>query len=183
MPANATALDPEALAAMEDKYTILLQMRRRRDTGENTDRATLAQLSQRFPGALRELDRNRAAALQERLEIVQAVREGRLPPPDWLAWIWNYHRLLSAALAVRLAAAGVLSAPLSTRANHRLDPSERRLIQTMAEKQTGVSIDAEFLMLALAPPDGRLAPTVLSTVAAQFGTTAAQVGDTLFPPR
>jgi len=146
-------LDDAALAALEEKYRMLVALRRRKDQGGENKPASLAETARRYPGALRELDRNSDEVLQSRLQTVCAVRTGQRPCPDWLQWIFVYHKELDAALAIKRG------------------------------EQPGQLRDAAFVRLARKPPQGRLAPAIIARVAQQFGVSPHTVADTLFPPR
>jgi hypothetical protein len=93
----APDLDAVGLQALAEKYSALLQAREYRDAGGSTAKDRLAALAKRFPGALRELDRNPADVLRMRLHEVQAALSGG-PTPRWAHWVWTYHHLLAHAL-------------------------------------------------------------------------------------
>jgi len=94
----APELDAAGLRSLAEKYTALLNARERRDAGGSISKAQLAALAKRFPGALRELDRNPAETLQRRLNEVEAALSGD-PTPVWAQWVWTYHHLLAKELA------------------------------------------------------------------------------------
>jgi len=98
----------ETLAALEEKYALLEQLRAEREqaaaeglgrfAGEAAERRRerMRAVAGRFPGALRELDVLTAAQLRHRREVVQAVRAGA-PSPRWLEATALLHRWLKEA--------------------------------------------------------------------------------------
>ncbi len=105
MKATATAtFDAAGLVALAEKYEALASLRRAHDRGEPApDKATLRRLTERFPGALYELDTlplaeidGRAAALRD-----AAARFGEAERPAWMGWMWRYHVLVREDLARR----------------------------------------------------------------------------------
>jgi len=95
---NVPPLDAGALQALAEKYALLLHARRCRDAGGSISRRELAAIASRFPGALRELDRNSETALRERLMAVESAQIGAAVP-EWLNWVWTYHHRLAMALS------------------------------------------------------------------------------------
>jgi hypothetical protein len=97
-------LGVEELRALARKYRALVALRARRDGGEGGREVTaqLRALAGEFPGCLRELDTLGAEELSRRAQAVErAAAENGGRPEDWMAWIWDYHRLMRAALALR----------------------------------------------------------------------------------
>jgi hypothetical protein len=177
---QGSGLDPEGLPpdanelrALAAKYRALLDLRRRRDTaGSNNDdgREGLQELSAQYPGCLRELDTLGAAEIERRAEGADAAAGGAAREP-WMAWILTYHRVLRAALWLKIRRG-------KTR-GHEDDGS----ILTEASRLAGLPLSATFVDTIAKPPDGRIGPIVLTTVAEAFGVPTQTVADTLFPVR
>jgi hypothetical protein len=88
-------------AALGRKYTALVALRVRRDTGgPAATRDELRTLAAEFPGSLRELDTLGRRELARRAAAVAAVVNGAAPEP-WMAWIAAYHELMAQTLAAR----------------------------------------------------------------------------------
>lgn len=103
-------LGVEELRALARKYRALVGLRARRDGGGPSDddggggevTARLRELAGEFPGCLRELDTLGAEELSRRAQAVEHAAAGDGgESEEWMAWIWDYHRLMRAALAVR----------------------------------------------------------------------------------
>ncbi len=94
----APELDAAGLQALAEKYSALLNAREHRDAGGSTSKDVLAAIAKRFPGSLRELDRNPAHVLRMRLNEIQAALSGGRAP-SWVYWVWTYHHWLAKALA------------------------------------------------------------------------------------
>lgn len=98
--------DAADLVALAEKYETLASLRRAHARGDAApERATLRELTARFPGALFELDTlplelidARAAALRE-----AAARAGEAEVPSWMRWMSRYHALVREDLARRRA--------------------------------------------------------------------------------
>jgi hypothetical protein len=100
-----TPLPATDLAALASKYAALASLREQRDgTNATPTRQTLRELSQTFPGCLRELDTLGLPELRRRAAVTAAAAAGG-PQEPWMAWILSFHRLLAAALAEKRATA------------------------------------------------------------------------------
>jgi len=103
-------LGVEELRALARKYRALVGLRAQRDGGgKNGDDGGgggevtlgLRELAGEFPGCLRELDTLGAGELARRARVVQEAASGGGAREAWMAWIWDYHQLMRAALALR----------------------------------------------------------------------------------
>lgn len=163
-------------AALLRKYRALAEWRRVRDAGAGVgpDRARLRELSQEFPGALRELDVLGLAELSRRIEVL--ADGGTLGASDdhpWIAWIHAYHRLMRTALGAKRAAGR----------SRRLSAELLAEVLAAAGAGTDALIDETFIRAAVDPVGGRLGVVVLRALARHFGVPAARISVTLFPPR
>src|SRR5262245_9170042 len=91
----------EELERLHEKYRTLCQLRQAGISDANADeKATLKQLAQQFPGALRELDSFPTEELEKRRDqIARALKSGEAEP--WMEWMASYHALMRVALAIR----------------------------------------------------------------------------------
>jgi hypothetical protein len=101
-------LGVEELRALARKYRALVGLRARRDGGGKDGGGDagdvtlrLRALAGEFPGCLRELDTLGAAELARRARVVEDAAGGGGAREPWMAWIWDYHQLMRAALALR----------------------------------------------------------------------------------
>lgn len=167
-----TAEDLRILAA---KYRALAQLRAQRDDPAGPaqpDRLTLRTLAAAHPGCLRELDTLGLAELVRRAEALQAAAEGTARAP-WMTWIWGYHALMRAALAVKM---GLRQTTTLT------DAALAALVQ-QGTAAAGFRVDAAFVASVKRPPGGRLSVVVLRSLGAMMNTRPATIAATLFPLR
>ncbi len=145
---------PREIAALSEKYRLLVELRRARERGEPLPpRAVLRDLAWRFPGALRELDRMPMATIERRIaELADASRGGATR--EWMAAHASYHELLRFALAHKLARAFEREAP---------------------DIAAPAAADREFLEALRAAPGGRMVPLVRSTIARVLAREVADV--------
>jgi hypothetical protein len=145
---------PREIAALSEKYRLLVELRRARERGEPPPpRAVFRDLASRFPGALRELDRMPMATLERRIaELADASSGGATR--EWMAAHAGYHELLRFALAHKLA-----------RAHGRAPP-------VMAPPQAA---DREFLEQLRAAPGGRMVPLARGAIARVLAREVADV--------
>jgi hypothetical protein len=103
-------LGVEELRALARKYRALVGLRAQRDGGGKDDggrsggphvTVRLRELAGEFPGCLRELDTLGAVELARRARVVEEAASGGGAREAWMAWIWDYHQLMRAALALR----------------------------------------------------------------------------------
>jgi hypothetical protein len=148
----------DELRALARKYQALEGLRARRDAGGSGGGGQVAiqlrALAAEFPGCLRELDTLGLAELARRAQAVEVAARGGARE-SWMAWIWGYHQLMRAALAVRR--------------------GERA--------QDGDGADEAFAAEVLAPPEGRVGIVVLRRLAAAHGRPAREIAAALFPVR
>lgn len=169
----------EELAGLAEKYRTLAALRAARDGTAGTgaiDRETLRALSDRFPGALRELDTLGLPELLRRARSAEAAATGA-PAEPWMTWIVSFHRGLAAALSIkRTTAAARRNGPPLTTADHE------RLAEAAA-RASGLALGVDFVHAVDRPPGGRLTPLLLRTIAHAFGIAPEAVAGALFPPR
>ncbi len=97
MTAIASRLD-----ALAEKYRELARLRRAHDVGAPPPpKATFVELSQRFPGALRELDRLSLGELDRRAAALASAASGASRVEPWMRVVDAYHALLRAGLVAR----------------------------------------------------------------------------------
>jgi hypothetical protein len=164
--------DPDQLRALAAKYRQLAALRVQRDAAGVTPRQTLRALAADHPGCLRELDTLGLEELERRGRVTEAAAAGATREP-WMAWVWAYHRLMQATLLVKRAV-GRGGAPAA---------EVRRRLCDEATQLAGWPLDDAFVTEVACPPQGRLGVLVLRRLARLFGTPAAEIARTLFPPR
>ena len=168
---------PTDLLELAEKYRALAALRARRDAAGEPDRArearaALRALAERHPGCLRELDTLGGAEIARRAQAAAAAGAGG-PGEPWMTWIWAYHRLMRAALAIKRAVGG---GPAPER-------EQRAALAAEASAAAGWAIDVDFVTAAARPAQGRLGPVVLRRLAALYEVPAAEVSAALFPAR
>jgi hypothetical protein len=85
--------DATARAALEDKYTELVALRRApADLPRSEAMARMRALATRFPGALRELDRAELRELERRKDALSSL--GPAAPTPWMLASHAFHRAL-----------------------------------------------------------------------------------------
>jgi len=161
-----------AARGLRDKYLEIKRLRLA-DATEAQARPALSALVQRFPGALRELDRLEMAALDGRLETLDAVLSGSLEAPPWLHWQASYHGWMRAALRMRRLLRGVAGVE-GIRA-----VLERHYVPADDEPQLA-GLDGPTLTQLVRPPGGRLNPWVLGQLAALYGVSVEELEASLF---
>jgi hypothetical protein len=163
----------EELLALQRKYDTLAELRRARAAGGAVaERAVLRALAREFPGALRELD---TVTLEDidarRVALGSAAAGGAIEP--WMAWMVAYHRTMRAALIVkgRLARARDVSDSIVADAREE------------ASRRTGLPMDEAFVRSVARPPQGRLNRAVFERLGQNFGVSADDIWQALFPAR
>jgi len=164
--------DAADLLELAEKYQALAGLRAQRD-GSTTQasRATLRALADRHPGCLRELDTLGPVEIDRRAQAARAAAAGG-PREPWMAWIWAYHRLMRATLAVKRAIG---------RGQPRAD--ELQALVNEARRIAGFALDTGFVLAVASPPQRRIGVVVLHLLAELFATPAAAIAQNLFPPR
>lgn len=166
--------DRAALCSLRDKYLALKHLREAAASGRGGDpRAEMAALAARFPGALRELDRLPLDEIDARLDALGHAIDSDARAPDWVRWQAAWHGWLRAALRIRRLVRGTASleaALACVRAGY---------VAAADEPPLGC-IDAAFVAAVLHPPEGRLTRWAFARVAAEYGTTSAEVEDAVF---
>jgi hypothetical protein len=168
-------LSPAELQELAAKYAALVVLREARDHGdEEHPSETLRDLSQSFPGSLRELDTLGLTELRRRAAATLAAAQGAATEP-WMAWVLAFHRLLAAALLIKRAA--------GSRHGPTIGQVTRDALLTEASQLAGMSVGGDLFDAFVHPPGGRLAPLVLREVAQRFAVPLDEVVRTLFPSR
>jgi hypothetical protein len=168
-------LSPAELQELAAKYAALVVLRESRDHGdEEHPSETLRDLSQSFPGCLRELDTLGLPELRRRAAATLAAAQGAAPEP-WMSWILAFHRLLAAALLIKRAA--------GSRHGPTIGQVTRDALLVEASQLAGMPVSGPLFDAFVHPPGGRLAPLVLREVAERFAVPLDEVVRTLFPSR
>lgn len=163
----------EELALLDAKYAQIEALRLSRERSEPLpERAVFKALSERFPGALRELDTLPMDVVAKRRQMLgEAIAGGAIAP--WMAWMVAYHALLRAALWIKLRTANTPDVP-----------SER--IESLVRGVSGefeLDVDVQFVMDVVRPHAGRLNAVVLHRLELVFGVPAVDIRAALFPRR
>jgi hypothetical protein len=165
---------PETVSGLRDKYREIKRLREAEGRADNrTARAQMAALAQRFPGALRELDRLPLHVIDERLTLLERSLECDEPLPSWAPLQISYHGLMRAALRIKRMFAGHGGA-----ANALSELASRYV--PAADEPPLASLDGPALEAILAPTAGRLNPWAHSWVAAQHNVSIERVRDAFF---
>lgn len=164
-----------ALAGILAKYRAMHAMRLRDAADPAHDpRREMAALSQRFPGALREIDRRPLEDIEARLRLLETLGREAGAPPRWVSAQAAYHGAMRAALRVRpgLRGCATLEEALAwLRAGYR---------RAEADEPDLAGFEAGLLPGVWRPAGGRLNPAVCAYVAAQFGVGQAELDEWLF---
>ena len=165
--------------AMIEKYRLMLSMRLEREaleaqgilkfSGEASARRRLAnkELSRMFPGALKELDRVGSKVLKHKLATLEQWSPGAEELPLWAKISFDYHQLLSEALAVKSWLAlrkRDLTAPQETLEVFRTLNGTHYDLSHWSETS-----GAEYLLQQITnPPGGRLSQLVWEVLQERF---------------
>lgn len=150
-----------ARAALLDKYTRLLALRRAHARGEPVDASSVRALAQTCPGALFELDRAPLATLEARLD---ALRDGALP--EWAEVSHGYHEVMVIALAVRRAAGR--------------DRDAARAAVALAGSNGHWALGPHHLKSLMNPPEGKLSVWAVSHLSEVMGLPTDEVRRRLY---
>ena len=158
------------ISELRDKYVELeaLRVERREATHEGRRAvpvARLRELSARYPGALRELERLPLADLVARREELERAAHGLAPEPEWSRAQRLYHAWLAEALRARRA----------TR-SREADRPPGEVVDADAERRLGAC--ARELQR---PPGGRLGAVIVTRVAEALGLETRACRSLLFP--
>jgi len=163
----------DGLKGLAEKYRILARLRVRREEaeaaglkafppGESAERAgEFKRIAERFPGALRELERTpsgilsmKARTVERELDDLRRHPGKRRPSRHWVAIVLDYHASLREALEAKSwLAANVQSGGKITAEVVRAFRSSRR---EEAAGSSAEAVGAEFLRRVQSPPAGRL---------------------------
>lgn len=159
--------------ALREKYLTLQRLRHAHArSGQVAPRAQLRALSQRFPGALRELDRSSLERIEAHLGALEAALSGQGPEPSWVPPQLAYHGLLRTALQLRAGAPG--EAPAAALARLRAELAG----ETVALDPALLSeADLEAIRR---PPGGRLNGWVYVWLGERFGLEPPALDVVLF---
>lgn len=153
--------DDEVRAALRDKYQRMLALRRAAQAGAPKDPHALRALAERYPGALRELDRAPLEALSARLE--QLAHEGL---PGWAEPTVAFHLQLRWALEVRRAGGA--------------DRNRAEALPAFARQADLLGFAPGELETLMNPPGGRLSRWLLTRIATQRGMALPDLERLLF---
>lgn len=160
----------DELLALEGKYAQIEVLRRARERGEPIpEKEVFKALADRFPGALRELDRLPMDAITLRREQLARALENESVAP-WMAWMVAYHELMRVALWIKL------------RMAKRPELTNERmvfLVRGVAEA-FGFGVDESFVKDVARPRAGRINGVVLARLAETFGVSEAELRRGLF---
>jgi hypothetical protein len=166
----------EELLALAAKYQTLLAWRREHaEQGAIADRALLRALSQKFPGALRELDSVPLDVIEARIVQLTGAAQGS-PVEPWMNWMVAYHQLMRAALW------------LKPRLMRPGKPGEARLAADWLEALSraevcSVPLPISFVAAVASPPSGRLNALVFELLGRAFQLEPGAIRQALFPAR
>lgn len=131
--------------------------------------AVFRALAAEFPGCLNELDTLPLETLDARAASLAGAAAGG-PVEPWMEWLWGYHALLRAALALK---------PRVAR-GPELDLARAERLAREASASAGVTVDSAFVRAVADPPGGRLVTVVLAHLEQLHGCPAATIKRTLF---
>jgi len=160
------------LDALRGKYTTMVALRVER-LPEDEMRRRMAELAQRFPGALRELDDLELGEIRRRVEALEAVLQGTLQPEPWMEAVALFHALTRGALVVKRWLGG----------RKRVDAAlARRFVAEHAELPFAEDARswAEELAGVASPPRGRLTDAVFARLARTLGMAERQARRLVF---
>jgi len=148
-----------AVASLRAKYDTIAALRDAYDrTGGVVDRAAVAALAARWPGAVRELDTLSPAVLTARRE---ALRGDAVPA--WVVWLDAWHRTMAAALWVKA----------RVRRDDPYDPTRDAALGVEAATRAGMALGEGFVAAVRRPEGGRLAGVVSAVVTGRYGPRPA----------
>jgi hypothetical protein len=163
----------EELAELEAKYAQIVELRHSHERGEPLpERAVFKALAERYPGVLRELDTLPMEVVETRRQSLAAAMAGGVVEP-WMAWMVAYHRLLRAALWIKVSAA------------KQPDLTNERVVSLagVATEVFEFYTDEQFVLNVVHPPAGRLNAVVMERLEVMFGVPVAEIREALFPRR
>jgi hypothetical protein len=159
----------EALQGLRGKYREMLAMRLAHDRREEKDpRARMAELSLRFPGALREIDELELGAIRQRLVALDAVLQGTGAVEGWMEAIARFHALARGALCAKRWLA---------RRRHVDDDVERAYavaVPRLAFPDDARSWQGELERIA-SPPRGRLNEVIFARMSRELGASESEL--------
>jgi hypothetical protein len=187
------------LERLEEKYTILSDLRARREAAEGSGavgfaeeesrerRRVFAAIAREFPGALREMERATHEQLEARRrevrEEIEEIRPGPSPPCPrrrWVAVVLDYHALLREALAIRQWL--VRNVPPGGAIDEVLLQVFSRWHRGSAVRHTEASaFDAAALARYRRPPGGRLHAVVWERLERRYGLDRGRLEEIVFP--
>ena len=170
----------EELRQLLAKYEEIQRLRVLEESPNPGDpKAAMRHLAERFPGALRELDRLPMSDVEARIAALRRALSGA-EAPHWAPAQSLYHRLFRACLSVKRDAALVAAA-------QRRPTTADDLRGRLGERAGSEFEDPEIASLLpdphtlLKPAEGRLHPWVISRVAEHLGIRAEDVEAAFHP--
>lgn len=163
------ACDLRLVRALCGKYEKLCDLRRRQQS-DVAPRDELAALAFAFPGALRELDCLPWEELEQRVNALREVLEGRAEVARWMVLQISYHGFMRAVLRIR---------------RLLLEQERSAAVQPLAytpalDEPALERFDAQAMAVIRKPPRGRLNPWVLAEVARDNAVTEACIENALW---
>ncbi len=156
-------------AALLAKYVEMRAMRIAHAAGEDADAtARMRALAERFPGALREIDRLPLEVIEGRI-----ARLERGERPDWARTLIAYHGWMRVALRLKRAVPRDAAPALAVewvRTHYRPSAGEPAV----------EALDGEAVEAILRPPGGRLSRWVLGRIATERGIDVERVAAEAF---
>jgi hypothetical protein len=156
----------EALEGLRYKYTEMLRMRRVRQA-EAEARPRMAELANRFPGALRELDDLELGEIERRVAALDVALGNSALIERWMEAIALFHARARGALSAkrwldgRKAVDGAVAEAFSKAVGELPFPEDARAWQANLE-------------CIASPPGGRVTSAVLARVARELGMTVSE---------
>lgn len=165
---------PKNVSCLRDKYREIKRLREVDACADKLEARThMAALAQRFPGALRELDRLPMRVIDDRLTQLDRFLERGEPLPAWAPLQISYHGLMRAALRIKRMFAGQSSvAPVLAELASRYLPAP--------DEPPLASFDLQALEAILKPAAGRLNPWAYARVAAEHQVPIERVREAFF---
>lgn len=152
--------EARAVSSLREKYDRIAALRADYDrTGAVVDRAAVAALARRWPGAVRELDTLPPAELAARREALRAAATGEGAVPVWALVHDAWHRVMAAALWVKA----------RVRRDDAEDRAREEALAAEASRRAGLAVGEGFVASVRRPPGGRLVAVVTAVVARHHG--------------
>jgi hypothetical protein len=153
----------EALRDLLAKYLKMLAMRLERPL-EAEARPRMAELAQRFPGALRELDDLELSEIRRRATALDSVLQGEREIEPWMHAVVRFHALARGALSAKRWLEGRKAV------DARVERAYAAALSTLAFPEDASAWALDLARIA-SPPNGRVTNLVFARVARELGTS------------